>query len=46
MLSNSVRSAQGAFEFSARSVAFVIYLMMGLGLGIGLGTGAYSARFE
>ncbi len=42
MLTNSVRSVQGAFEFSAKGVAFIIYSMMGLGLGIGLGTGAYS----
>lgn len=42
MTANSVRSAQGAFEFSARGVAFVIYTLMGLSLGIGLGAGAYS----
>ena len=41
MLTNSVRSVQGAFEFSAKGVAFIIYSMMGMGLGIGLGTGAY-----
>jgi len=41
MLVNSVRSVQGAFEFSAKGVAFIIYSMMGMGLGIGLGTGAY-----
>lgn len=42
MMTNSIRSVQGAFEFSARGVAFVIYSMMGIGLGVGLGTGAYS----
>jgi len=42
MLTNSVRSVQGAFEFSAKGVAFIIYSMMGLGLGVGLGGGAYS----
>ena len=41
MLTNSIRSVQGAFEFSAKGVAFIIYSMMGIGLGIGLGTGAY-----
>ena len=41
MLTNSVRSVQGAFEFSAKGVAFIIYSMMGMGLGIGLGAGAY-----
>jgi len=41
MLTNSVRSVQGAFEFSAKGVAFLIYSMMGMGLGIGLGGGAY-----
>jgi len=42
MMTNSIRSVQGAFEFSARGVAFLIYSMMGMGLGIGLGFGAYS----
>jgi len=42
MLANSVRSVQGAFEFGARGVAFLIYSMMGIGLGFGLGAGAYS----
>lgn len=42
MMTNSIRSVQGAFEFSARGVAFLIYSMMGIGLGIGLGSGAYS----
>jgi len=42
MLTNSLRSVQGAFEFSAKGVAFFIYSMMGMGLGIGLGAGAYS----
>jgi ABC-2 type transport system permease protein len=42
MLTNSVRSVQGAFEFSAKGVAFIIYSMMGVGLGIGLGAGAYA----
>lgn len=42
MTANSVRSVQGAFEFGARGVAFLLYAMMGLGLGVGLGIGAYS----
>ena len=42
MLTNSVRSVQGAFEFSAKGVAFIIYSMMGIGLGVGLGGGAFS----
>ena len=42
MTVNSIRSVQGAFEFGARGVAFLIYSMMGLSLGIGLGAGAYS----
>lgn len=42
MVVNSVRSVQGAFEFGARGVAFLIYTMMGLSLGVGLGVGAYS----
>ncbi|WP_109486712.1 hypothetical protein [Occallatibacter savannae] len=42
MLTNSIRSMQGAFEFSAKGVAFIIYSMMGMGLGIGLGSAAYA----
>ena len=42
MVANSVRSVQGAFEFGARGVAFVIYTIMGLSLGFGLGAGAWS----
>jgi ABC-2 type transport system permease protein len=42
MMANSVRSVQGAFEFGARGVAFIIYSLMGMGLGFGLGAGAYS----
>ncbi|HMG87197.1 MAG TPA: hypothetical protein VK574_15810 [Terracidiphilus sp.] len=42
MVANNVRSVQGAFEFGARGVAFLIYSIMGLGLGFGLGAGAYS----
>lgn len=42
MLANSVRSVQGAFEFGARGVAFIIYSIMGLSLGFGLGAGAFS----
>lgn len=41
MVVNSVRSVQGAFEFGARGVAFIIYSIMGLSLGFGLGAGAY-----
>src|SRR5579863_8630342 len=42
MVANNVRSVQGAFEFGARSVALILYSVMGLGLGFGLGAGAYS----
>ncbi len=42
MVANSVRSVQGAFEFGARGVAFIIYSIMGLSLGFGLGAGAFS----
>jgi ABC-2 type transport system permease protein len=42
MMANSIRSVQGAFEFSARGVAFVIYCLMGIAIGFGLGAGAYS----
>ena len=42
MVANNVRSVQGAFEFGARTVALLIYSLMGLGLGFGLGAGAYS----
>jgi len=42
MLANNVRSVQGAFEFGARGVAFLIYTLMGISLGFGLGAGAYS----
>ena len=42
MLANNVRSVQGAFEFGARGVAFLIYTVMGIGLGFGLGAGTYS----
>ncbi|MGC1424182.1 MAG: hypothetical protein WA354_18380 [Terracidiphilus sp.] len=42
MLANNVRSVQGAFEFGARGVAFLVYSIMGLSLGFGLGAGAYS----
>ncbi len=42
MVVNSVRSVQGAFEFGARGVAFIIYSIMGLSLGFGLGAGAFS----
>lgn len=42
MVANSVRSVQGAFEFGARGIAFIVYTIMGLSLGFGLGAGAYS----
>jgi ABC-2 type transport system permease protein len=42
MLANNVRSVQGAFEFGARGVAFLIYAIMGISLGAGLGGGTYS----
>ncbi|MGA8740916.1 MAG: hypothetical protein WB561_06995, partial [Terracidiphilus sp.] len=42
MVANSVRSVQGAFEFGARGVAFIVYSIMGLSLGFGLGAGAFS----
>jgi len=42
MMVNSVRSVQGAFELSARGIAFVIYSLMGIALAFGLGAGSYS----
>jgi ABC-2 type transport system permease protein len=42
MLVNSVRSVQGAFELSARGVAFIIYTLMGISLAFGLGAGSNS----
>jgi len=42
MVANNVRSVQGAFEFGARGIAFIVYTIMGLSLGFGLGAGAYS----
>lgn len=42
LLVNSTRSAQGAFELSARGIAFLIYSIMGVGIGVGLGIGSYS----
>jgi ABC-2 type transport system permease protein len=42
MVANNVRSVQGAFEFGARGIAFIIYSIMGLSLGLGLGAGAWS----
>jgi ABC-2 type transport system permease protein len=39
---NSLRTNQGAFEFGARSIAFITYSIMGLGLATGLGVGAYA----
>ncbi len=41
MLSHSFRSAQGAFEFGARLVSYLIYGAMGVGLGVGAGAVAY-----
>ncbi len=41
MLANSVRSVQGAFELGARSIAFVLYTVMGLGMAAGLGAAGY-----
>jgi ABC-2 type transport system permease protein len=43
MFKNSLRSTQGAIEFGASSVAFIIYGLMGLGLAVGLGAGAFGA---
>ncbi len=41
MLNNSVRSVQGVFELGARSIAFLLYGLLGFGLGFGLGLGAF-----
>ncbi|HWA96448.1 MAG TPA: hypothetical protein VG844_17760 [Terracidiphilus sp.] len=41
MLSHSFRSAQGAFEFGARLVSYLVYCGMGVGLGVGAGAVAY-----
>ena len=46
MVANNVRSVQGAFEFGARSVALLIYSIMGLALGFGLGIGRVLHRIE
>jgi ABC-2 type transport system permease protein len=41
MVANSVRSVQGAFELGARSIAFILYTVMGLGMAAGLGAAGY-----
>jgi ABC-2 type transport system permease protein len=41
MFRNGLRSKLGAFELGARTVAYVLYAVLGLGLGLGVGTGAY-----
>ena len=42
MVSNNLRSVQGAFEIGARGIGMIIYTIMGIALGIGLGGGAFS----
>ena len=39
---NGLRSKIGAFEFGARTVAYVMYSIMGLGLGAGVGATAFA----
>jgi ABC-2 type transport system permease protein len=41
MFRNGLRSKLGAFELGARTVAYVLYAVLGLGLGLGVGKGAY-----
>lgn len=41
MLGHSFRSTQGAFEFAARLVSYLVYGGMGVGLGVGAGAVAY-----
>lgn len=41
MLANSLRSKEGAFEFGARAVSYIVYGFMGLGLAIGAGAAAH-----
>lgn len=41
MLANSLRSKEGAFEFGARAVSYVVYGLMGLGLAFGAGAAAH-----
>ncbi|HWF06666.1 MAG TPA: hypothetical protein VHA06_23445, partial [Candidatus Angelobacter sp.] len=42
MVTNNLRSVQGAFEIGARGIGLIIYTIMGIALGFGLGGGAYS----
>src|SRR5579871_2947754 len=42
LFANVVRSNEGAFEFSARAVSFLIYCFIGVSLGVGAGAAAYS----
>jgi len=42
LLTNRMRSVQGAFELGARGITFMVYCTMGLGLAVGLGGGAFS----
>ena len=41
MFRNGLRSNKGAFELGARTVAYVLYTVMGLGLGVGAGAVTY-----
>jgi ABC-2 type transport system permease protein len=43
---NAFRTAEGAFEFGARTVSLLVYTMMGLGLGVGAGSAAYTLVSE
>ncbi|MGZ7074234.1 MAG: hypothetical protein ACXVKL_17480, partial [Candidatus Angelobacter sp.] len=42
MVTNNLRSVQGAFEIGARGIGLIIYTIMGIALGFGLAGGAYS----
>ncbi len=42
LFANVIRSNEGAFEFSARAVSFLIYCFIGVSLGVGAGAAAYS----
>jgi ABC-2 type transport system permease protein len=42
MVTNNVRSVQGAFEIGARGIGLILYTIMGIALAFGLAGGAYS----
>ena len=42
MFVNGLRSGQGVFEFSARTIAYCAYAMIGLGMAVGAGAASFS----